>query len=62
MVCLAFFSLKVLVHMGTDGMSTDSLLPEVSSVTPFVEGICGKSHDLQTVGRSFMLISVNEFL
>ena len=47
--------------MGTDGMSTDYLLPEASSVTPIVEGICGESHDLQIVGRSFMLISVNEF-
>ena len=62
MVCPAFFSLKGLVHMGTDGVSIDYLLPEAISVTPIVEGICGESHDLQTVGRSFMLLSVNEFL
>ena len=44
------------------GMSTGLLFLEVSSVTPFVESICGESHDFHTVGGSSVHIPVNELL
>ena len=44
------------------GMSTGLSFLEVSSVTPFVESICGESHDFHAVGGSFVFISINESL